>query len=167
MHMCITPRIAMNIVRMFNILYSGDCGDLPLRTDVYTIKEGSNNTSIVEFYCVKDTFIKLNDNNSLLLTFCLSNGRWYPNPNDVCTPNERKGSKIDSLIFTSYSMTGCMPDVFTHTADVTGSSVIVYVTVATVFAVLFFFGTFTVLSATVCLVYKIKKARGRSSLEYP
>ena len=52
--------------------------------------------------------------------------------------------------------------VFTHAAEVTGSSVMVYVTVATVFAVLFFFGTFTVLSATVCIVYKIKKARGRS-----
>ena len=51
---------------------------------------------------------------------------------------------------------------YTHicTANVTGSSVMVYVTVATVVAVLFFFGTFTVLSATLCIVYKIKKAGG-------
>ena len=84
----------MNIMLECQIYFLGDCGDLPLRTDVYTVKEGSNNTvegSIVEFHCVKDAFIKMNDSNSLLLTFCLSNGKWYPNPNDVCTPNERKG----------------------------------------------------------------------------
>ena len=77
-------------------IFAGDCGDLLLRPDAYTIKEGIRSYStlegsIVEFHCIKDVLIKLNVNNGLLLTFCLSNGQWYPNPNDVCTLNERKG----------------------------------------------------------------------------
>ena len=50
-------------------------------------------------------------------------------------------------------MTGCT----LHTADVTGNSILVYVTVATSFFILFFLGTIFVVSTT---VYKIKKSRG-------
>ena len=47
----------------------------------------------------------------------------------------------------------------------TGNSLSVYVTVAIPFVILFFLGTFAILSTTVYYMYKIKKAKGRCLLK--
>ena len=63
---------------------------------------------------------------------------------------------LDNLIGTVY----LIHQLHIMLTGATGSSILVYMTIATSFVILFFLGTFIVFSATVYNIYKIKKRKG-------
>ena len=65
---------------------------------------------------------------------------------------------LDNLISTVYLIHQL--HYYVYLTGATGNSILVYVTVATLFVILFFLGTIAVLSAAVYNIYNTKKRKG-------
>ena len=73
------------LLHVYACKFAGDCGQLPPVNDVYTIINQTNYTtegSIVEFQCLHGLWTQ--DALNTTITECQSNGKWTPDPKDVC-----------------------------------------------------------------------------------